>query len=438
MASSKIPRAVNLPSTNVALRIAVAFSGGLDSTVLLHSTVAAYGPENVIALHVNHGLQNQADDWVLHCANIAREFEVDFDFRLLHWPDGVADLSNMEAQARTARYDALAQMCTHHGVQDLLLGHHLDDQAETVLVQLLRGCGLAGLSAMASQRLLEKTLIRVWRPFMDISRRELEAYASEYYLQWIEDPSNRDEHFTRNFIRLSVLPMLTKAQPQIVKNLSRTAQHMAQAQHLLEQLADIDLNIMTSAAGLDMAALIALRCEDTARANNALRRWISLQDLSMPSEERLTAWWHDIDHLKDLSDHQLQWTHDQKYLRLWRQKLSVHDTAVVLGRWSFRIVLQDSQEWGLAQATYDQALAQKLLHQVDRRGSEKMRVHPLQARKTLKKLFQELDVPPWQRGAQILCLAKAVLAVAGVGVNVDLLTQVGPRLVPEYSDDTMH
>ena len=121
MGSSKTLPKNNLPIVDTSARIAVAFSGGLDSTVLLHSTVAAYGPENVIALHVNHNLQEVADDWVMHCSAIAKSFEVAFDFRILNWDHDIEDMSNIEAQAREARYEALGQMCDLHGVTNLLL-----------------------------------------------------------------------------------------------------------------------------------------------------------------------------------------------------------------------------------------------------------------------------------------------------------------------------
>ncbi|MEI7426893.1 MAG: tRNA lysidine(34) synthetase TilS [Betaproteobacteria bacterium] len=438
MGSSKTPLTSNLPIEESTARIAVAFSGGLDSTVLLHSTVAAYGSEHVIALHVNHGLQDIADDWVMHCNDIAASYDVEFDFRILNWPGGIDELGNIEAQARDARYEALAQMCEQNGVTDLLLGHHQDDQAETVLLQLIRGSGLPGLSAMGQRRSLANTSIRIWRPFMDLTRNDLESYANEYHLDWIEDPTNKDEHFTRNFIRLRIMPILEKVQPNLRKNLSRTASHMAQAQSLLDQLADIDLNLMTTESGLDMITLIALRNEDMARANNALRRWIYLQGLTMPSEERLTSWWADLENLKDLSDHQLQWAHDGKHLRVWRQKLSVIDSHITQGRWEFRAVDEDTDAYGLALDVYEIAKAKGHLQEKERTGGMKIRIHTGQARKTLKKLFQELDIPPWQRTAKILCIEQDVLAVAGVGLNIDLMTQHGPRVLPTFILDNTH
>jgi tRNA(Ile)-lysidine synthase len=432
MGSSKIPPSSNFSLDHATARIAVAFSGGLDSTVLLHSTVAAHGPENVIALHVNHGLQKIADNWVIHCSKVAKKFEVSFDFRLLSWDQDVSELSNIEAQARESRYEALAQMCEQHQATHLLLGHHQDDQAETILLQLLRGSGLPGLSGMGSQRTLDQSKIRIWRPFMDLTRAELEAYAHEYHLDWIEDPTNQDEHFTRNFIRLRVMPMLEIIQPQFRKSFSRTASHMVDAQYLLDQLADIDLNLIATESGLDMTSLLSLRYEDTARSNNALRRWLFLQGLNMPSEERLSSWWSDLEKLKDASDHQLQWVHDGKHLRVWRQKLTVNEAEVSLGHWVFKKVDPQSNEFGLAQDVYDIAVAKGVIHERERQGGEKIRIHPQQARKTLKNIFQELDIPPWQRFAKILCLDQEVLAVAGVGLNVDLLTNYGQRLVPAF------
>jgi tRNA(Ile)-lysidine synthase len=267
---------------------------------------------------------------------------------------------------------------------------------------------------------------------MDLTRAELEAYAHEYHLDWIEDPTNQDEHFTRNFIRLRVMPMLEIIQPQFRKSFSRTASHMVDAQYLLDQLADIDLNLIATESGLDMTSLLSLRYEDTARSNNALRRWLFLQGLNMPSEERLSSWWSDLEKLKDASDHQLQWVHDGKHLRVWRQKLTVNEAEVSLGHWVFKKVDPQSNEFGLAQDVYDIAVAKGVIHERERQGGEKIRIHPQQARKTLKNIFQELDIPPWQRFAKILCLDQEVLAVAGVGLNVDLLTNYGQRLVPAF------
>lgn len=432
MGSSKTPPRVSLPLPEEATRIAVAFSGGLDSTVLLHSTVAAYGPEHVIALHVNHGLQDLADDWVVHCSEVARNFEVPFDFRLVQWDESPQDLSNVEAQARRARYDALVEMCHYHGVEHLLIGHHQDDQAETVLMQLIRGSGLLGLAAMPAERPLHVGNVRIWRPFLELTRRDLEAYATEYQLDWIEDPTNQDEQYTRNYLRLHVLPAIEKIQPQFRQNVGRAAAHLFQAQRLLDQLADIDLQVMVQEEGLHMGSIMSLRFEDPARSNNAIRRWLSLQQVSMPSEERLQAWWTDMENLKDSNNHQLTWLHDGKELKVWRQILSIHEPKHQEGKWVFMDIPAESDQPGVRAEILEEAVATGNLTERLRTGGEKMRLHPNRPRRTLKNLFQEFDIPPWQRGAPILFLGEEVLAVAGVGVNTDLLTIEGPRLIPQW------
>lgn len=421
-------------SSASSAKIAVAFSGGLDSTVLLHSTVAAYGNENVIALHVNHGLQLHSNDWNAHCAQVAKDFDIEFDSRTIAWASDSLPQANIEARARTARYAALVEMLSVHEIEHLLLAHHQDDQAETVLLQLLRGAGLPGLSAMPSIKELESGLVRVWRPFLELTRAELESYAAQYQLEWIEDPSNQDEKFTRNLIRKKLMPLIEKIQPQFRANLSRSAQHLSSAQRLLDQLAEIDLNGMSSAAGLNMYQLLILRDQDGDRASNALRRWLALQDLMMPSQERLNAWWRDAENLKSLVDHRLSWEHDGKYLRVWREHLSVVDTQHH-GHWVFSLIEDETLADGLAAPDYENALLNGQLKERVRQGGDKMRRTPKTPRKTLKNLFQEMAIPPWQRSAPVLCLGNEVLAVAGIGMNTDFCVTMGPRWMAQWQVD---
>ena len=196
MASSKTAAKTSKPTGTKTppAQLAVAFSGGLDSTVLLHATIKAHGKKNVHAFHVHHGIQKEADQWQAHCKAGAKKLGCHFDTRnvKLNKP------SNIESQARNLRYEALTQMCQTHKIQDLLLAHHLDDQAETVLIQLMRGAGLPGLSAMPQVK--SKELIHLWRPFLNMRRKDLEIYAKEHQLTWIEDPSNQDESYRRNAI----------------------------------------------------------------------------------------------------------------------------------------------------------------------------------------------------------------------------------------------
>ena len=165
MESLKTPPIHSQNLAGQTARIAVAFSGGLDSTVLLHSTIAAHGSEHVIALHIHHGLLDAADAWVEHCARIAEEFDVAFDSHVVQWPIEKKHLNNIEERARSARYQALFRLCNQHGASHLLTAHHQDDQAETVLLQLLRGSGLPGLAAMPALREdLHSSLATFFRP----------------------------------------------------------------------------------------------------------------------------------------------------------------------------------------------------------------------------------------------------------------------------------
>ena len=410
--------------------IAVAFSGGLDSTALVHAAVAAHGSENVMALHVHHGLQKQADQWLLHCAQIAQKLEVAFDYRVLDLGQGQFYISNLEAKAREGRYRALGEMCRAHNLTNLLLAHHQDDQAETVILQLLRGAGLGGLSAMPMVREDKNFPLRLWRPFIELTRAEIEAYAQEYSLEWIEDPSNTDERFMRNAVRRRVIPLLEKLQPQVRQNLSRSAAHLAQAKELLDDLADIDLNGMVVGEGIQIAQLMNLRYESLARASNALRRWLSLRSLAMPSEERLNAWWTDLESSFKKIHTELEWIHDGYRLRLWRGILTKVEQQT--GYWAFEEIDEQSDRPGLSKSVYVQAQKDFLIQERFRIGGEKMRIDSKRPRRTLKNLYQERDIPPWAREAPLIYLGDDILAVAGVGMNADLMTTSGPRVLVHW------
>lgn len=436
MASSKTPLLNKSKQSKANLdrtpRVAVALSGGLDSTALLHSAIAAHGPENVIAFHVNHGLQKLADKWLMHCARVAGEMGVDFDFRLLELGSTEKANSNIEGRAREARYEALKEMCQAHQVDNLLLGHHQDDQAETVILQLLRGSGLAGLSAMPVVREDKFGTIRLWRPFLELTRAEIEAYANEHQLEWIEDPSNADERFARNAVRKRVIPLLEKIQPQVRQNLSRTAGHLAQAKGLLDELADIDLNGVSVEDGIKVSPLLNLRHDNLPRANNALRRWLQLNQLMMPSEERLAAWWKDLEEVGTKSQTKLEWLHDGIKLRVWRGILSVTQEQLPKGGWSFKEVGSESDEPGLPLNLFLEAKAEQGIEERERLGGEKMRIHAKRPRRSLKNLFQEFDIPPWQRDVPILFIGDEVLAVAGIGMNADFTITSGERVIAQW------
>ena len=429
MASSKTATKTSKPTGTKTppAPLAVAFSGGLDSTVLLHATIKAHGKKNVHAFHVHHGIQKEADQWQAHCKAVAKKFGCHFDAQnvKLNKP------SNIESQARNLRYEALTQMCQAHKIQDLLLAHHLDDQAETVLIQLMRGAGLPGLSAMPQVK--SKELIHLWRPFLNMRRKDLEIYAKEHQLTWIEDPSNQDESYRRNAIRKSILPTLEKFQEGAIENLSRSAKHLSEAQELLNQLADIDLGLIEVKEGLSKTNLIRLYKTSQARATNALRRWLSKNGLAYPSGERLTAWWSELQQTRP--DSQLQWDHDQQVIRLWRGHLTITQDSIsteVIGEWVFKKIPANSKKPGIAKDRFEKAKQKGLINTMAREGGEKFKVDAKRPRRSLKNLYQEAAIPPWQRDVPLLYIGEELVAVAGIGISADWLTTEGPRISPEW------
>ena len=435
MASSrKLPLSPKTPK-----RIAVALSGGLDSVVLLDTvcrsqTKSKKPAVEIYAFHIHHGLQKPADEWLLFCEKLAKKYQIHFDFRLLHLADQESR-GNIEARARQGRYEALADLCEEHGIADLLLAHHQNDQAETVLLQLLRGSGVAGLSGMPDKRHLStrNKSITLWRPLLNQSRAELESYAKEHKLKWIEDPSNQDDVFKRNAIRKQIIPRLEKIQPGVVANLARSASLMSESQVLLDRLAQIDGQDVFQNGALDVKQLKVLANQDLAIANNVLRYWLKTHGLAMPSQERLGAWWRDLANVK--SGAHLEWLHDEKTIRLWRGQLQVGVQSN--GRWVFNAVPGKSKKPGLSATWVKEAQEQGLVSFRARSGAEKLQIKAHSPRRTLKNLFQEHDVPPWQRHAPLLYIGKELIAVAGVGVSYPHLTDSGARVWPEWLETSV-
>ena len=276
---------VALSALPASARIAVAFSGGVDSSVLLDAAVRVAGASRCVALHVHHGLSPNADAWLAHCHAFARERGVEFDARRVD-VSRAAGVS-VEAAARDARYRALDAMCATRGVHTLWLAQHADDQAETVLLQLLRGAGLAGLAAMAPEFLAAGTCATRVRPLLHVLRAQLEQYASERALHWIDDESNADTRYARNALRHEVTPALAVHFPGFRDALARTAAHAASAQRLLDELARLDMDAAAEdeARALSLSALLAL---DDDRALNLLRYWMRTLGLAAASSARLT------------------------------------------------------------------------------------------------------------------------------------------------------
>jgi tRNA(Ile)-lysidine synthase len=258
--------------------LVVALSGGVDSSVLLAALAVTMPRLRVRAVHVNHGIHPNAAKWASHCRALGRRFGVDvrvLTTRIVRSP-GVS----LEAAARDARYALLADELKPG--ECLLTGHHEDDQLETVLLQLFRGAGLAGLAAMPAIT----PFARGWlaRPLLSRSRAELEEWARSHDLSWINDDTNADESLDRNYLRRQVLPLIRERWKGVGSAVSRSARHAAEGQRLLDSLARADVERASSGAALFVPSLRALPPD---RRRNALRFWIMQRGVRVPDTSRL-------------------------------------------------------------------------------------------------------------------------------------------------------
>ncbi|ABE31326.1 tRNA(Ile)-lysidine synthetase [Paraburkholderia xenovorans LB400] len=422
-------------------RIAIAFSGGVDSSVLLDAAVRVAGASRCVALHVHHGLSAHADAWLAHCEAFARERGVEFAAErvAVSRDTGVG----VEAAARDARYRALDDMCASRGVATLWLAQHADDQAETVLLQLLRGAGLAGLAAMAPKYLPAKASATRVRPLLHLLRAQLEQYASARALRWIDDESNADTRYARNALRHDVMPALAVHFPGFRDALARTAAHAASAQRLLDEFARIDMEAASRDEGraLSHDALLAL---DDERALNLMRYWMRTLGLAAASSARLG------DALRQLREigaagegHALRVDHAGHALRSYRglvyweagDSSGPADETALAARAVSELAWQGESVWRLPQwrgtfifadasAGEPDAIPVSVLRRAvssarSRSGGERMRMgdaHNAPGR-TLKNLFQERGIPAWKRDVPLLYIGEELLFVPLLGVN---------------------
>ena len=267
----------------------VAYSGGLDSHVLLHALVSLRErlDADIGAVHVNHSLQVDADRWEDQCRRVCEDLGV--SYVSLRVDASAAKGDSQEAAAREARYTALAAYLP--AGECLLSAQHQDDQAETLLLQLLRGSGVNGLAAMPMQSELGRG--QLLRPLLDLTRRQLQAYAEANGLRWIEDPSNSDMAFDRNFLRERIIPVLQQRWPAAAAALSRSAAHCAEAAALLARMAGEDLAYIQAEGGarVSLTRLVALPLE---RQRNVLRYWLRQTTGAAPSSAVLARLLNDV------------------------------------------------------------------------------------------------------------------------------------------------
>lgn len=401
---------------------------------LLHAAHAATaGRIDLHALHVHHGLVPDADRWAAFCADACEPLGVRFASRRVRVERRAR--TSLEERARAARYQALRELASEHGVALVALAHHQDDQAETLLLQLARGAGPQGLAAMPAERVDAEGL--VWaRPLLGVTRADIDAYTGVHRLAWIDDPSNRDPRHRRNAVRLAVAPALAAAMPGYPATLARAARHQADAVELADALAEIDA---TSAGvdrdGLDCAALARL---SGARARNLLRWWLRGAGLPPPPAARLDQIVAQL--TSPRADARIAIAHAGRVIGRHRGRAHVHPEAPPDYRCDWQgeatlalphgeLVFEPAVGGGIDRARVDTGLAVR-----PRRGGERLRLRIGGPLRSLKTLLQQHGVPSWDRDAlPLVVFGEALVAAPGIGVDAGWRAPPGAAgLVPAW------
>jgi tRNA(Ile)-lysidine synthase len=418
--------------------LTVALSGGVDSAVLLHLLVplASQMQLPLSAVHVNHGISPNADKWSEFCRNLCQSRNIPLEIarvKVMREP-GIS----LEAAAREERYRIFRNLQTDY----VVLAQHLDDQAETLLLQLLRGAGVKGLSAMPVVRTVRKEMDeqvstgpvpalerrpKLLRPLLDVSRREIEDYAREHALQWITDESNDEVSFDRNFLRHALFPLLETRFPAYRTTFLRASRHMAEASALLDELAEVDSAQCAVPGKLHVEDLRKLGFP---RARNLLRYTLAQHGVILPSTVKLEEILRQL--LSSCPDTKLHVIFGNTEIRCFRSRVHIRKVqAIPEARW--HLVWQGEEclptpEFGGTlrftrcigagiglQKINEQSITIRL-----RQGGERLRPDCNRPRRSLKNLLREASLPPWQRQRLPLIFSgEQLVCVPGIGVDCD-------------------
>jgi tRNA(Ile)-lysidine synthase len=407
----------------------LALSGGLDSSVLF-DLMLALSPRHGLtlrAMHVHHGLSANANDWAIFCQQLCSMANVPLEIRRINVPESA---EGIEAAARSLRYQVLLETKADH----IVLAHHQDDQAETLLLQLLRGAGVKGLSAMA----ICDAKRRLLRPLLSVSREMLHAYAQARQLKWVEDESNTMLCFDRNFIRRQVFPVLQQRYPAVSSVLARTAGHMAETAGLLDDLAVQDLQAL-GVSLTDATLALPLKClqqPSVARAKNVLRWWLATQRQPMPSTARLEEMLRQALHARQDAKLKIA-VAPHVYLHRYQDALYIQN-EMKFAHMAPNIIWQGESELSLPDGSvlrFEPALGSGLgysrlemtqLRVTYRQGGERFKPHADRPTRLLKQLLRETGIPPWLRDRQpLIYWNKKLVAVPGIGVAAGLQARDG-------------
>jgi tRNA(Ile)-lysidine synthase len=406
----------SLASLDVAedASLCVAFSGGLDSTVLLHALTqlrqegAAF---RLRAVHVDHQIHESSRAWRAHCEAVAAALGAAFEAVSV---DVHPQDDGLEAAARRARYDVLRERLAHG--EALLTAHHADDQLESVLLALVRGAGVAGLSGVRPAQAFGRG--RLLRPLLTFTRADLEGWARLQGLAWIEDPSNENLDLDRNFLRARVAPLLRERWSGAARGAARSAAHLEEARVVLEAAGRDDFERTAVDGRLDVERLLRL---DAARRRNLLRTWMRMCGVKTPSTRKLLAIERDLltagaDRTPCVSWDEVELRRHRGVLYLERRLAARPDADV---SWDARQALQLPGDLGFLSLRADPAGpidARKLGRELSvrfRAGGERLRPAGELHRRSLKKMLQAAGVPPWKRERLPLVYAGERLAAVG-------------------------
>ncbi|EHA1125184.1 tRNA(Ile)-lysidine synthetase [Vibrio navarrensis] len=410
-----------------ASRLVVAFSGGVDSRILLECAArfAFEQQRQCVVVHVHHGLSDNADLWSQRCVEWCQEKQLSCVVEKVQLELMAGD--SVEERARQARYQALAK---HLEPGDLLLtGQHADDQVETFLLALKRGSGPKGLSAMAQCAPFAQGFLL--RPLLSVARSEIELAARQLSLEWVEDESNLDTRYDRNFLRQEVLPKITQRWPGFAGAVQRSAQLCAEQESLLDELLS---PVLARALQADHSLALAVLCQQGEQARlRLLRMWLSALGQPMPSRQNLQILWQQVALAKVDANPILQLGQGQ--VRRFNQRLYFVAQSRDISQWRAEIKLSQSlplpDHLGVLTLEHTPGQGHLALPPAGEKlyvtfEPEGLSAHPAERghRRKMKKLFQEYQVPSWlRRRTPILMCADKVVAVAGLFVDREFIGQ---------------
>jgi tRNA(Ile)-lysidine synthase len=415
-------------------------SGGVDSVVLLDILARLREPLSfqLHAVHVNHQISPNARAWAQFCRELCTTLHVPLEIAAVDLRDRRG--LGLEAAARAARYLVIEGQPADF----VVFAQHLDDQAETVLLQLLRGAGAKGLAAMPELSARHSALsTHLLRPLLEISRAAIERHAREHGLRWVDDESNQDVAYDRNFMRQQLLPLIEKRFPAYRATLARASRNLAEAAQLLEDLAQMDAAAAVAQGTLHVAALRSL---SVARAKNLLRHYLDGFEISVPAVRLQEMLRQLADAPADarvritLGSHEMLRFHDRAWVR--RRDAGVDKDS----RWHWRgeaaLRLDDAlgtlsfDQFGGGSVSLEKLQAQPVSVRL-RQGGERLRPDCNRPRRSLKSLLQEAALPPWQRERlPLLFSGEKLVCVPGIGVDCDFQAGAGePALSLRWDPD---